>query len=133
MRRFLSSLLLATFALPMLTALLALSDAAESRLPACCRRNGAHHCMMPAGQMAELLNRRPVAASHSQCPLFPKTTAPAHHPMLGFEIASALFTVLPRLLALFRGAETGAPVALKGVRHKRGPPAAPGVCVFPSA
>jgi hypothetical protein len=50
MRRALASLLLATISFPLIAGTL-FADL-ESKVPACCRRNGAHHCSM-TGQPAQ--------------------------------------------------------------------------------
>ncbi|HEY4008796.1 MAG TPA: hypothetical protein VGM11_01500 [Acidobacteriaceae bacterium] len=46
MRRLLSILLLAAFALPLVAPALALAQDPDAGLPACCRRHGHHHCAM---------------------------------------------------------------------------------------
>ena len=46
MRRVLSILLLAAFALPLVAPLLALAQDPDAGVPACCRRHGQHHCAM---------------------------------------------------------------------------------------
>ncbi|HVV45274.1 MAG TPA: hypothetical protein VHC72_08700 [Bryobacteraceae bacterium] len=46
MRRLLASLLLVVFSLSLISP--ALASAAKSNLPACCLRNGKHHCEMAA-------------------------------------------------------------------------------------
>ncbi len=51
MRRLLSILLLAAFALPLIAPLLAFAQDPDAGLPACCRRHGQHHCAMLARQM----------------------------------------------------------------------------------
>ena len=48
MRRVLAILLLAAFGLPVVAPLLASGQDLEQSLPACCRRHGAHHCMIGA-------------------------------------------------------------------------------------
>ena len=53
MRRALSILLVLFFGLGPLTATLQGSD--DSRLPACCRRNGAHHCVMAEEALARIV------------------------------------------------------------------------------
>jgi hypothetical protein len=59
----------------------ALPATAETRLPACCRRSGAHHCAMPAAMVVIAVHASPGSA--------PRLTAPAHcssYP--GFMLAS---------------------------------------------
>jgi hypothetical protein len=69
MRRALSILLIAFFSLGPLTAWSGADD--DSRLPACCRRHGRHHCAMNS-EMAAL-----AQAASGSTPIF---TAPAHCP-----------------------------------------------------
>jgi len=83
MRRALAIILVVFFGLGPLTATLDASD--DSRLPACCRRHGAHHCEMsdgPAARMAEAASGTLVLAAPSHCPMYPSsdlaTIAPGH-------------------------------------------------------
>jgi hypothetical protein len=46
LRRLLSVLLLAVFGLPVVSPFFAMSTTDVARLPACCRREGKHHCTM---------------------------------------------------------------------------------------
>jgi hypothetical protein len=73
MRRFVGVLLILVFSVWPLAATLPAN--AESRLPACCRRQGAHHCAMSAGQISELAQESsgaaPVFAPPSRCPSYP--------------------------------------------------------------
>lgn len=71
MRRALSSLLILLFWLGPLSVVLPAS--AESRLPACCRRHGAHHCAM--AEMASQPNSRPAFAAPGHCPHYPDALA----------------------------------------------------------
>lgn len=82
MRRALAALLILFFGLGPLTATLQADD--ESRLPACCRRHGAHHCSMADAMRAQLValatSKTPALTAPSHCPLYPHsnsaTTAP---------------------------------------------------------
>jgi hypothetical protein len=78
MRRGLSLLLAMFFSLGPLMAAIQAED--ESRLPACCRRHGLHHCTMvdPAAAMAESQERAFGAPAH--CPLFPQAIAVCSEP-----------------------------------------------------
>jgi len=77
MRRLLSILLLAAFALPLVAPMLALAQDPDAGLPACCRRHGQHHCTMldDRGSSAH----RVVAV----CPAWPQRAVPSpvgsHH------------------------------------------------------
>jgi hypothetical protein len=72
MRRPLAILMVLFFALGPLQGVLEASDAA--RLPACCRRNGAHHCAMSENMMAALeraMSSSPAFTASATCPSFP--------------------------------------------------------------
>jgi len=66
MKRILSILLMLVFGLGPLAE--ALPASTESRLPACCRRHGAHHCAM---KTQALSSSAPSLALPSHCPYFP--------------------------------------------------------------
>lgn len=72
MRRPLAFLLILFFALGPLQG--ALEAGEDSRLPACCRRHGAHHCAM-SEDMQSALERAtssvPAFAASATCPSFP--------------------------------------------------------------
>lgn len=75
MRRALSIFLVLLFGLGPLTA--ALDAGGDSRLPACCRRHGAHHCAMADSAMAKMLQAasdKPSLTTPSHCPFYPGDT-----------------------------------------------------------
>ena len=122
MRRALAFLLAALFSFELIAP--ALLAGAAPDLPACCRRNGKHHCAMagmdgsggtPAGST--------VKAIESKCPFFPKTTAvPGYSKTI--VISVALVAGAPDLT----GSAAAVPddnlshTALRGPVRKRGPP-----------
>ena len=67
MRRLLATLLLTIFSYSLISPALFASDA-DSKLPACCRRNGAHRCAMSMNQSGQ--SSGPVRAG--RCPSFPE-------------------------------------------------------------
>lgn len=83
-RRGFSILLVLFFALGPLTAFSSASE--DAALPACCRRDGAHHCAMSVRTMAASLvvapGAPPVAKTPSHCPFYPLyatvRTSPVH-------------------------------------------------------
>lgn len=81
MRRLLSILLLAAFALPLVAPALALAQDPDAGLPVCCRRHGQHHCAM--------LERQKDPSAHefvAVCPAWPQRAVPAwvvSHQFLG--------------------------------------------------
>lgn len=96
----------------------ALFAGADAKLPACCRREGQHHCAMTAEASAA------GASVQAVCPAFPKTGAtPAYAKIAGMRPAQSMlgWTVghpagRVRTQALFR-------VSFNRARQKRGPPA----------
>jgi hypothetical protein len=98
MKRILSTLLILMFGLwPLAEALPARS---ELRLPACCRRHGAHHCAMSAA-MASMADQAtpsstPVLTAPSHCPYYPGSMTASTTPAYAM-FASA--TALPVLFA----------------------------------
>jgi hypothetical protein len=73
MRRALSILLVLFFGLGPLTATVRGSD--DSSLPACCRRQGTHHCAMADVVIARGVQAssggRPILSAPTHCPLYP--------------------------------------------------------------
>jgi hypothetical protein len=84
-RKILSLLLLALFALPLASTLLA-SSQGEANLPACCRRAGAHHCagMSAPETAAASTDHAHVAILTAHCPSYPATVATLHPPFFPF-------------------------------------------------
>ena len=67
LRKLLSILLLALFGLPCASPLFASGRQAGTGLPACCRRNGQHHCMM-SGQVALPDHAPQLRSAPEKCP-----------------------------------------------------------------
>ncbi len=96
-------------------------SASASKLPACCRRNGAHHCMLKMQDLSPNAGPR-LEAQHEKCPAFPATVTPVQQGDLSLHTASLLYaeilshpSVKPQTLAFAR-------LALVRSRQKRGPP-----------
>lgn len=121
MRRLLSFVLLAAMGLPLLAPLLALAQDSGAGLPACCRRHGAHHCAMAAGEQSRADQSARIG---SVCPRYPQhTVAPLSSGQL--LLATSGSVVLP-----VHGAETQRHGRLPAHQRiwepshpKRGPPA----------
>lgn len=124
-RRCLILALLLAFALPWLAPLLASAQQDDAGLPACCRRNGRHHCMMSMAERAAMAGgERAVSAPWQPCPFFPRQiaffpgTVPGTEPPPAPALAPpAAFRCGPQQLSSRRRA------AEVRTRHKRGPPA----------
>ncbi|WP_260705509.1 hypothetical protein [Edaphobacter flagellatus] len=73
MRRILAILLLLIPGLPLVSPLLMAADGPDASLPACCRRNGSHHCAATSG--APDTSATPhVRVLPQRCPSYPSVT-----------------------------------------------------------
>jgi len=96
----------------------------EARLPACCRRNGAHHCAFTKAMAAQpaLTGSSPALATPAHCSNYPACAPAATRPI---EALVASSTALPRRLAATHShAASRAAVRLSELRTRanRGPP-----------
>lgn len=125
MRRLLPLALVLFFSLAPLASALASAD--DSNLPACCRRNGAHHCEMSPALEAWLLratSRTPAFSAPSHCPNFPAHAAATSNTVVAFTSAAtrAAASTPASLLAALHHVPLTRPIApVSG----RGPPALP--------
>jgi hypothetical protein len=129
MRRILAITLLLAFGSPLAIPLIASatdlqSKDAQSNLPACCRRNGKHHCDMTMATALAGVNSGP-ALQAQPCPLYPSPSTP-------LRLATATLTPAPTLaIALIRATPPRAPSLLRAnssapsANQKRGPPTLP--------
>jgi hypothetical protein len=124
MRRALSIFFVLFFGLGPFAATLRAGD--DARLPPCCRRNGAHHCVLSmrmASMMAQAASGKPIFTAPAQCPGFPGyTAAPTSNTL---ALAASLVS-LPYLLAQPHSSAAGRAAArLSQIRTRagRGPPA----------
>jgi hypothetical protein len=120
MRRLLSILLLAAFALPLVAPLLALAQDPDAGLPACCRRHGQHHCTM-LDQAQDPSAHRMVAV----CPFYPQHQAAyltGAHPLALQPPQRAWMS--PEALAASAPVETHRSIARDRSQSERGPPSA---------
>ena len=109
--------LLAAFGLPVAASALALAqDSGSPHLPACCRRNGAHHCAMLAAS-----NGAPAVSA--TCPSFPQPSATAPATNVAALVPPPPATLLHRTtFTASQRAETQRRLSRERSRHKRGPP-----------
>jgi hypothetical protein len=121
MRRAISVLMIVFFGLGPLVATLSADE--DSRLPACCRRHGAHHCAMSTDAMSAAEPGTSNIKAPATCPYFPGYTVALNTITLALSPAPLS---LPALIA-----ELHSPVAGRGAarisqlrtRANRGPPA----------
>ena len=127
LRKLLSISLLAVFGLPLFAPLLALGQRAEDNLPACCRRNGTHHCAMsmaaPTEPAASDRKASRWNAPVGQCPYCPASVATGHHrETFAAPPAQAIYAELLRHPAGSVQTESRRRIARDRSRRKRGPP-----------
>ena len=121
-RRLLSIALLFIFSLPLISPVLALTASSETNLPACCRRNGAHHCAGMMGSAQSSNGGTNLSAIPQRCPAYPAVVAPVRHGDLSIHAASLIFAEIVSHPAIKLQTEARARVALDRARQKRGPP-----------
>jgi hypothetical protein len=119
-RRALASLLLALFSFPLIAPLFAAN--AASQLPACCRRDGKHHCAMLSGDMESPAPT--FQAIRPKCPYYPSTpTFSSEENVAILKSSPATFTSLLSNPAVPAKTEACYRVSFSRSHQKRGPPA----------
>jgi len=120
MRRAFAILLMVAFSLPLIAPALAFAPD-ESQLPACCRRNGAHHCAMMADISVNA--SRKITTISGRCPCPPITHLALMLPhALSTQHNSASVAWITSQPAIIREAEAGYRISFHRSRQKRGPP-----------
>jgi hypothetical protein len=120
-RRVLSFVLLLLFSLPLISPLLALTVGSDANLPACCRRNGAHHCTRMTRPTAS--SGVTLSAIPQHCPAFPAVVTQVQHGNVPFNAASLIFAGIISHPVVKPQTQARARVALDRSCQKRGPPA----------
>jgi hypothetical protein len=121
MRRALSFALLLLFSFPLILPLLAITAGSEANLPACCRRNGAHHCIGKM-QPASSESGTNLSGVPQRCSAFPAAITQARHSDLSFQSASLIFAEIISHPAIKPQIQARARVAFDRSRQQRGPP-----------
>jgi hypothetical protein len=120
MRRLLALVLLAVFNLPLAVPIAFASDP-DSRLPACCRRNGKHHCVM---MMQSQPGTSGPALQAGTCPWFRGGHAIPANPRFGtFSRSQAVVSMVVSHRAPRPRAEGPYRISFSRDGQKRGPPA----------
>ena len=129
------------FGLPMITPLFAFGDEGMN-LPACCRRDGKHHCMLMGMSMGMTMggmemassgkaassgatdtgNRKTVAVVSERCPYGAQALPGAVHRDWTLDVSSAVFAGIVAHPAGTPQTESKRRLASLRARHKRGPP-----------
>ena len=122
-RRLLSILLLAIVSLPLISPLLALGATGERSLPACCRRNGKHHCTMVAARYGDpSQSKHTLITPPEKCPYAPGTLAATHPDAFGAPPGSALVAAVVRNTGSVPQTLPNRRTWRDRSRQKRGPP-----------
>jgi hypothetical protein len=91
----------------------------EAGLPACCRRNGKHHCAMPTGEGSSSA----PALQSTRCLFFPDASPGRLLPRAGALVDPAADSVtLPIRLAASWAIQTLCPILFRSPLLERGPP-----------
>jgi hypothetical protein len=125
MRRFIAILLLAILSSSLSAPLFGLSSNADSNLPACCRRNGKHHCA--AGMaMAMQIDRsgKQIRTVSEKCPYCPYATTAAQGHFSPPPPNGAFYASVLSHPSKFAQTEARFRISFDRSRQKRGPPAA---------
>ena len=119
MRRAPAHLLLLFFSWMLIAPLFAQNP--EANLPACCRKNGKHHCMMRS--MARSIQKGAGFASIAEkCPCLPPSTAAAHSIKFAIQARPRFNAEAAFHPAWARQTESRSRILLLGSHQKRGPP-----------
>lgn len=106
------------FALPLFGA-----NAAEAELPACCRRNGKHHCIMMREMAREMAASGPaMGAVREKCPYSIEPPAILVVPAFTPSTSASIFAGVARHPAIAPQVEARFRVSFDRARQKRGPP-----------
>jgi hypothetical protein len=126
MQRSIAIVLALVFSSLLIAPALAAFAAPESNLPACCRKNGAHHCSMMQNSMmqgaASSNQGTSVAAIGQKCPYSPKGFVAAHPGTSLRPSGAAVFAGFISHPSISAEAEAGFRVSHHRSRQKRGPP-----------
>jgi hypothetical protein len=119
-RRILSVSLLLLFSLPLISPLFAV-DAAGTNLPACCRKDGKHHCMMVRSESQDGSGLH-VSTVRERCPYGPAVPVASH---VDFFSEASVVTAFAGSVSHPTGivqTEARLRISFDRSRQKRGPP-----------
>ncbi len=123
MRRLISILLLAVFGLPVVSPLFAATQAVDAGLPACCRRNGKHHCMMKMEERSKLIQQGVwISTPADKCPNYPGVLPAVHFDLLAPETSASVVARIISVPAEIAQTISKLHISHDHSRQKRGPP-----------
>jgi hypothetical protein len=121
MRRFLATFLLVIYSSFMGAPLLASSFHTDSTVPACCRRDGKHQCLMQTSAPT-FSSATAVFNTRERCPSFPKAITSAQNQQNALAAGARFYADLVSHPACTLQTEARYRIASDRSRHKRGPP-----------
>ena len=109
---------------PLLPALMpaAFEAAGDGNLPACCRRNGRHHCMTSGAERGASTSGRSVGQVAEKCPWVPHSTVAARPFASDAAPVARTAVALVGHLAALSQVEANYRIAASRSHQKRGPP-----------
>jgi hypothetical protein len=122
MRRLLSICLFAATLLPVLAPLLSLGAMADTVVPACCRRDGKHHCMGDMAAMPSADGQQRAQAPREMCPYQQRALVATHHELSAVPATQESEVKLLQPLSSPSQAECLRRISFDRSRQKRGPP-----------
>jgi hypothetical protein len=123
LRKLLAISLLALLGLPYLQSLMALTPDGGANLPACCRRNGKHHCMMSMAERTQFTSRTShFQAPAEKCPYWPAIITISQSNTFVLPAPQATFAELIAHPAITAQTESKRRISFNRSRQKRGPP-----------
>jgi len=128
MRRISATLLLLAFFSFVSAPLLLGSADPYKNLPACCRRNGKHHCMMSMAERSHVASGKPEFRSlPEKCPFYPVSRQVSQHSDFGLTVSSAVLGDVISHPGVYAQTQSKWRIARERSRHKRGPPSTSGL------
>jgi hypothetical protein len=124
-RRLLALSLLLLFSFPLVSPLLALSTNSDANLPACCRRNGVHHCEMKAQRTSTSAQAATVSTISTKCPFYPRPATLVRHNDTRLHSGTRLYGQLVYHATVKAHPSSSVRIALDSAWQKRGPPSFP--------
>ncbi|HEV2710660.1 MAG TPA: hypothetical protein VGU67_10635 [Edaphobacter sp.] len=123
MRRLLALSLLLLFSFPLVSPLFALSTNSDANLPACCRRNGAHHCQMKLQRSSISAHQTTLTTISTNCPFYPGSAILVRHNDARLHAGARLFAESVNHTTVKAPTYAHVQIALDTAWQKRGPPA----------
>jgi hypothetical protein len=121
-RRLLALSLLLLFGFPLVSALLALSTNSDANLPACCRRNGVHHCEMKSQRASTSAHPVTVSTISTKCPFYPRPATLVRHNDARIHASTRVHAQLAHHATVKAHTAASVRIALDTAWQKRGPP-----------